>query len=86
VDIIVVDGDSIVFLEVKTRIINELGSPEESITSSKRRKLIATAETYLQFRDSLPIQWRIDLVAVDVDRQGNITRIERTANAGSNLK
>ena len=84
VDIVAVEGDSLVFLEVRTRSSNALGLPEESVTPSKGRKLIATAETYLQSRTDLPNQWRIDLVAVDVDRRGRITRIERTENAVSN--
>ena len=72
------------FLEVRTRSSNLMGSPEESITTSKGRRLIATAETFLQSRTDLPFDWRIDLVAVDVDRKGHITRIERTENAVSN--
>ena len=81
VDIIAQEGDCLVFLEVRTRSGGSFGSPEESITPDKERKLIATAETYIQSRTGLPEQWRIDLVAVDVDGQGRITRIERTENA-----
>jgi uncharacterized protein (TIGR00252 family) len=84
VDIVALEGDYLVFLEVRTRSSNLLGSPEESITTGKERRLIATAETYLQSRTDLPCDWRIDLVAVDVDRRGRITRIERTGNAVSN--
>lgn len=81
VDIIALDGDCLVFLEVRTRRGGSFGSPEESVTPGKERKLIATAETYMQSRADLPEQWRIDLVAVDVDGQGRIVRIERTENA-----
>lgn len=81
VDVVALEGDCLVFLEVRTRSGNALGSPEESITPTKERRLIATAETYLQSRSDLPSDWRIDLVAVDVDRRGRITRIERTENA-----
>ncbi|MFH1560911.1 MAG: ribonuclease HII [Chloroflexota bacterium] len=84
VDIVALEGDCLVFLEVRTRSSNALGRPEESITRNKERKLIATAETYLQSRRDLTCSWRIDLVAVDVDRQDRITRIERTENAVSN--
>lgn len=83
IDIIALEGDSLVFLEVKTRSSNALGSPEESITPGKSRRLIAAAETYLQSRTDLPSHWRIDVVAVDVDRKGRITRIERIENAVS---
>ena len=81
VDIIALEGDCLVFLEVRTRRSSNFGSPEESITPDKERKLIATAETYMQSRADLPEQWRIDFVAVDVDAQGRITRIERMENA-----
>jgi ribonuclease HII len=84
VDIIALEGESLVFLEVRTRSSNVMGLPEESVTPSERRKLIATAETFIQSRTDPPDQWRIDLVAMDVDRQGRITRIELTENAVSN--
>ena len=80
-DIVALEGDSLVFLQVRTRSSSALGRPEESMTVSNGRKLIATAETYLQSRTDLFCQWRIELVAVDVDRRGRITRIERTENA-----
>ena len=81
VDIIAQEGDCLVFLEVRTKSGGGFGSPEESITPDKERKLIATAETYMQSRAGLPEQWRIDLVAVDVDGRGRITRIELMENA-----
>ncbi len=81
VDIVALDGDTVVFVEVRTRSGRSFGSPEESITAGKARRLIATAQSYLQSRDGLPQHWRIDLVAVDVDSRGRIARIERTENA-----
>ena len=84
VDIIAQEGDCLVFLEVRTRSGSNFGLPEESITPDKERKLIATAETYMQSRSDLPEQWRIDVVAVDVDGRGRITRIELMENAVPN--
>ncbi len=81
VDIVALDGECLVFLEVRTRRGRSFGSPEESITPKKEQRLIATAETYTQSRAGLPEQWRIDLVAVDVDGRGDITRIELMENA-----
>ena len=81
IDIVARDGEAVVFVEVRTRRGRDFGAPEESITAAKARRLIATAQTYLQTRDDLPLDWRIDLVAVDVDPQGRISRIERTENA-----
>ena len=83
VDIVALEGDSLVFWRCGPAAAMAWG-PEESMTLSKCRKLIAIAETYLQSRPDLPYHWRIDLVAVGVDRRGRITRIERTENAVSN--
>ena len=81
IDIVARDAEAVVFVEVRTRSGRGFGTPEESITAAKARRLIATAQTYLQTRDDLPSHWRIDLVAVDVDSQGRIARIERTEDA-----
>ena len=66
------DGDELVFVEVKTRVGRAMGSAEEALTSSKARKLVATAEWYLAEHPELgdPI-WRIDLVAITLDATGN---------------
>ena len=81
IDIVARDSDAVVFVEVRTRKGGNFGTPEESITAGKARRLIAAAQTYLQSREGLPSHWRIDLVAVEVDSQGRIARIERTENA-----
>ena len=82
-DIIALKGDCVVFLEVRTRTSHDLGRPEESITPSKEKRLIATAQTYLQSRTDLPCDWQIDLGAVDIDQRGRISRIQRIENAVS---
>ena len=81
IDIVARDAGAVVFVEVRTRRGSDFGTPEESVTAAKARRLIATAQTYLQTRDDLPPHWRIDLVAVDVDSRGRIGRIQRTENA-----
>ncbi len=83
IDIVARDSDAVVFVEVRSRRGGSFGTPEESITAGKARRLIATAQTYLQSREGLPPDWRIDLVAVEVDSRGRIARIERTENAVS---
>lgn len=81
VDIVALHGECVVFLEVRTRSSNAFGSPEESVTPAKRRRLIATAETYLQSKDNLPQQWRIDLVAIETDLRGRTLRLDIIENA-----
>ena len=42
-DIVAQEGDELVFVEVRTRRGAEYGTPEESVTAAKSRRLIATA-------------------------------------------
>ena len=43
VDIVAQEGDELVFVEVRTRRGAEYGTPEESVTAAKARRLIVTA-------------------------------------------
>ena len=43
VDIVAQEGDELVSVEVRTRRGAEYGTPEESVTAAKARRLIATA-------------------------------------------
>lgn len=75
VDIIAHDGDTLVFVEVRTRHGGQHGSPEESITPRKQKKLIALAYEYLAAMTSPAANWRIDVVAVVLERGNSVTRI-----------
>jgi len=81
IDIIAEDRDSLVFVEVRTKKSLEFGSPEESITPAKMRKLRAVAAYYQQHHDNLPSLWRIDVVAVVLGRDNEVERITLIENA-----
>jgi putative endonuclease len=81
IDIIAQQGDYLVFVEVRTKSNLDFGSPEESITQSKKGKLIATALTYVSTHQKLPSLWRIDVVALELDDKGKAKRIELIENA-----
>jgi len=81
IDLIMEEGESLVFVEVRTRRGDDFGSPQESITSAKSVHLIQAAESYRQSLSNPNIHWRIDVVAVKLDRGGKLTRIEHIANA-----
>ena len=81
IDIVARDGDSLVFVEVRTRSSRQFGTPEESVTPAKQAKLIELAESYLQEHQISNQTWRIDVVAVEVDRHNKISRIELIENA-----
>ncbi|HQQ63519.1 MAG TPA: YraN family protein [Pseudomonadales bacterium] len=46
-DLVMTDKDTLVFVEVRFRKSDRFGSPLESITASKRQKLLRTAQLYL---------------------------------------
>ncbi len=58
-----------VLVEVRTRTTLAYGSPEESITTDKARRLKRLALSYLQTHQLSAAPSRIDLVAVMVDRE-----------------
>jgi len=74
-------GEYLVFVEVRTRRGRSFGTPEESVTYSKAEKLIDLAHAYLQTHDALPAFWRIDLVAVELTPNRQISRMELIENA-----
>jgi putative endonuclease len=80
-DIVALDGEAIVVVEVRTRSSDTYGTPEESLTSQKRRHLQNAALAYLQKKDRLDAVWRIDVVAIDAHRSGDLERIEHYTNA-----
>jgi putative endonuclease len=65
-DMVAAHGQTLVFVEVRTRSGSRFGPAEESITPAKQARLIELAQAYLQAR-ALPEQpWRIDVVAVQL--------------------
>jgi len=81
IDIVAKKKDSLVFIEVRTRMSLEFGSPEESITPAKMKRLRATAYHYRQTHDNLPSLWRIDMVAIELNQNRKPSRIELIENA-----
>ena len=83
IDFVAQQKDYLVFVEVRTKSSLDFGTPEESITQSKKAKLVASALTYISTHQNLPPLWRIDVVAIEVDQKGKSKRIELIENAVS---
>ena len=81
IDIVARKGGDLVFVEVRTRSSQTFGTPEESVTEAKKRKLVASALTYLSTHAGLPDSWRIDFLAIETDPQGGVKRISLIENA-----
>jgi putative endonuclease len=68
------------FVEVRTRRGRDFGTPEESLTPPKRARMIAVAEHYLAAHGLEDVDWRLDLVAVEMDQAGRLVRMEMIEN------
>jgi putative endonuclease len=82
IDLVMRDGAALVFVEVRTRRGQPAGAAEESVNLAKQVRLVNVAYAYLDAA-SLPadLPWRIDVVAIDVDRSGRITRLAHLRDA-----
>jgi putative endonuclease len=80
-DIIAMDGDCLVCIEVRTKTSRVYGTPEESLTRIKKAHLAAVINRYMEKMLEQPVNWRIDLVAVEMDDKGKVKRIDLIKNA-----
>lgn len=80
-DIVAREGETLAFVEVRTRRGERFGSPEESLTPAKQSRLIELAQTYVQEKGLTDPSWRIDVVAVELDERGRTRRINLIRNA-----
>lgn len=81
IDVVAEKDGTLVFVEVRTRHRSGFGSPEESVTARKRARLVDAAQEYLQTSGAEDRDWRIDLVAVRMEREGAVVRIDLLENA-----
>jgi putative endonuclease len=63
-DLVMLDRDTIVFVEVKTRQSHDAGLPAEAVDQLKQRKLTRLAVTFLKRHGLLERPARFDVVAV----------------------
>ncbi len=65
IDIIANDGDTLVFIEVKTRTGTGFGRPEEAVTPAKQRQIRKIALGYVLEHGLEDVDCRFDVVAID---------------------
>lgn len=79
IDIIAKDGETVVFIEVKTRANDSFGFPFESVHRKKRQKLKNLALLYLKkLGEELPV--RFDVLSITCAENGN-TEIDHIQDA-----
>lgn len=81
IDLIAVDGRTVVFVEVKTRSSHDAGHPAEAVDEQKQRRLTRLALTFLKRHELLDHAARFDVVAVTWPTPQVTPTIEHYRNA-----
>lgn len=64
IDLIVMKGSELVFVEVKTRRNRDFGSPEEAVDDQKLEHLEGAAGWYIQQHAEFEDNWHLDVISV----------------------
>jgi putative endonuclease len=70
IDIVAADGDSLVFVEVKTRQSDAEGDPEESVHFHKKCKVTKVARHFIAHHNAHNMAARFDVIAILVPDSG----------------
>ncbi len=83
-DLVLRDGDELVGVEVKTRRGETYGRASDAVTGRQARILLRTMSAFVAAHcapDEPEPVWRVDLVAVTLDRSGRVVDVAHVENA-----
>lgn len=83
IDLVARDGQTLVFVEVKSRRGSGGDPPEAAVTPEKRRRLTRLALGYLKMKRLGDVPCRFDVVAVTFDDQDRVSGIRHLPGAFS---
>ncbi len=83
IDIIALDGETVVFIEVKTRKNDSKGQPFEAVTLQKQRQLTRLASTFLKQHQLLNQPARFDVISIIWQSDQSVPEIQHFQNAFS---
>jgi putative endonuclease len=81
IDLIAEEGGVLCFVEVKGRLTRTFGSPAESVTLEKQRRILRAAEAYLAKVRGGNRRCRFDVVSVDAREEDPARRVTILRNA-----
>ncbi|OPY58193.1 MAG: hypothetical protein A4E55_01088 [Pelotomaculum sp. PtaU1.Bin035] len=81
IDVVAMDGDILVFVEVRSNSGDQFGLAEESITGRKQGKLRKLAWQYLKKAGKTNCECRFDVIAILFDGESKVKRLEHIENA-----
>ncbi len=68
IDLIALDGETVVFVEVKTRTARHAGQGREAVTPAKQKRICTGALHYLAEHDLMDRQARFDVIEIQGER------------------
>jgi len=80
-DLVAIDGGTVVFVEVKTRQTDQTGHPAEAVDQRKQTRLTRLALAYLKLHGLLEYSARFDVVAVTWPADCRHPRVEHFPSA-----
>lgn len=81
IDLVAIDGETIVFVEVKTRRSHEIGDAAAAVNSEKQRRIIRSALAFLKEHRLLEYAVRFDVVAIVWPEDAARPQLEHIKNA-----
>ena len=70
IDIVGLDGNTLVFVEVKARLSDRLADPEVNVTAAKRAHLTAAARSFIAQTDCFNLPARHDIISIVLPERG----------------
>lgn len=89
IDLIATKDKKLVFVEVKSKIGEDFGSPEEMVNRTKLSQIQKTAEYFLQNHQPLAAvnpHYRIDAVCIVLNPDQSVNRISHWENIGNEME
>jgi putative endonuclease len=76
IDLIALDGNELVFVEVKTRSSDAFGAPELAVNARKQQRMIKAALGYIKYKKLHQVPCRFDVVAVSPAKERDVELIQ----------
>lgn len=80
-DLVAGEGETLVFIEVKTRTGQSYGSSAAALTRTKQRHMIRAALSYLSYKGYHGYPCRFDLLDLRLDKKGKLLDYQLFRNA-----
>lgn len=80
VDLIALDGKTIVFVEVKTNTSDEFGAPEDRVDQRKQKQIAKSALGFLKEIPARNLDYRFDVIGIQLYKDAR-PKIEHYKNA-----